>query len=62
MEALPHLVDFPLLCAHKEHVVNHFVEVKGGATPLGEEGTALDPFWEEGSQYLLYPGGPPGKA
>lgn len=33
---LPHLVDFPLLCAHQEHVVDLFVEVKGSATTLEE--------------------------
>lgn len=33
---LPHLVDFPFLCAHQEHVVDLFVEVKGGATALEE--------------------------
>lgn len=35
---LPHLIDFPLLCAHQEQVVDLFVEVKGSATALEERG------------------------
>ena len=59
--ALPHLIDFPLLCAHQKQVVDLSVEVKGSAAAFGRRGNHFRPVLEgrEAPSILLYPVGPP---